>query len=161
MEQISWTAFAIAVAVLTALYYLILFFLLNRNRLMTAMPFKVPHEINPLFIADDDDDIPEQGPSSVPNITSEPDNSAIDALVAQIKAAIGFASDHEYQPLAFKAHLKSVIHNFTPAVDADLQPAINELIVKECLEYGVVRLSPDDAELLWQKDETATIHATA
>jgi hypothetical protein len=73
----------------------------------------------------------------------------VDSLIEELKEGIGFAADHEYQPLAFKAHLASIINKFPNLKDSVFQPAINELIVKESKAYGLVVLSEEEAMHLW------------
>jgi hypothetical protein len=73
----------------------------------------------------------------------------VDSLIEELKEGIGFAADHEYQPLAFKAHLASIINKFPNLKDSEFQPAINELIVKESKAYGLVALSEEEATHLW------------
>nr|WP_294897189.1 hypothetical protein [uncultured Pedobacter sp.] len=155
MENISWTTFGIGITLLILSYYLVVFIYCYWQELSTIFPKTSNADFNPLFIGENDSRSEVSAENAVEaeefeQPTSE--NLEVDTLIEALKEGIGFASDHEYQPLAFKAHLSSIIKKFPQLNGSDHQSAINELLVKECKEYGVMVLSQDDAVHLWNSN---------
>ena len=155
MENISWTTFGIGITLFIMSYYLVILIYCYWREMSTLIP-KTPNDgFNPLFIGEDDDTDEGNVQSAVETEEFEEpvsENQEVDKLIEELKEGIGFASDHEYQPLAFKAHLSSIIKRYPNLKGSGFQPAINELIVKECKAYGVMVLSEDDAVLLWNSN---------
>lgn len=153
MENISWTTFGIGIALSVLIYYLVIFIYCYGHELNALVPKKPDDNSNPLFLSDrEDEELSENAVETDVWQEPETENRQVDSLLEALKEGIGFASDHEYQPLAFKAHLASIIRKFPELHGSDFQPAINELIVKECRAYGVMALSEDDAVLLWNSN---------
>jgi len=151
MENISWTTFGISTTLLVLCYYLVVIIYCYGYELKGIIPKSANDNYNPLFI--DENQEPEENAVEA-KAWHEPasENQEVDNLIDELKEGIGFASDHEYQPLAFKEHLTSIIQKFPNLKGSDFQPAINELIVKECNEYGVIKLTEDEAMLLWDSN---------
>ena len=151
MENISWTTFGIGTTLFVLCYYLIILIYCYGHELSAIIPKSSDDNYNPLFI--DENQEPDENAVEA-EAWQEPvsENQEVDNLIEALKEGIGFASDHEYQPLAFKAHLSSIIKRFPNLNGSDFQPAINEMIIKECKDYGVMALSEDDAVLLWNSN---------
>ena len=152
MENISWTTFGIGTTLLVLCYYLIILIYCYGHELSAIIPKGSDDNYNPLFI-DENQELDENVVEAKAWQEPVSENEEVDDLIDELKEGIGFASDHEYQPLAFKAHLSSIIRKFPNLKDSDFQPAINELIVNECKDYGVIVLTEDDAALLWNNEQ--------
>lgn len=152
MENISWTTFGIGTTLLVLCYYLIILIYCYGHELSAIIPKGSDDNYNPLFI-DENQELDENVVEAKAWQEPVSENEEVDDLIDELKEGIGFASDHEYQPLAFKAHLSSIIQKFPNLKDSDFQPAINELIVNECKDYGVIVLTEDDAALLWNNEQ--------
>lgn len=151
MENISWTTFGIGMTLIVLCYYLPVIIYCYGQELRKIIPQNTDDNYNPLFINEEENS---SGNAVEEEIWQEPasENQEVDDLIDALKEGIGFASDHEYQPLAFKAHLSSIIQKFPNLNDSDFQPAINELIIKECQEYGVIKLTEEEAMFLWNSN---------
>jgi hypothetical protein len=150
MESISWTTFMMTTTLLVVTYYLIVFIYCYGPALSKIIPKGSDDHYNPLFIRENEtDESPENAVETNDWQEPEPEIQEVDSLIEELKEGIGFAADHEYQPLAFKAHLASIINKFPNLKDSVFQPAINELIVKESKAYGLVVLSEEEAMHLW------------
>lgn len=153
MESISWTTFMMTITILVITYYIIVFLYCYGPAISKIIPKDSDEHYNPLFITEDEiKGLPENAVEAKDWQEPESEIQEVDNLIEELKEGIGFAADHEYQPLAFKAHLASIINKFPNLIDSGFQPAINELIVKECKAYGVMVLSEDDAINLWNSN---------
>jgi hypothetical protein len=152
MENISWTTFGIGMTLIVLCYYLPVIIYCYGPELRKIIPQNSNDNYNPLFINEEENSsgnaVEEEAWQESASETQEVDN-----LIEALKEGIGFASDHEYQPLAFKAHLASIIQKFPNLQGSGFQPAINELIVNECKEYGVIKLNEEETMLLWNNNK--------
>jgi hypothetical protein len=152
--HITWTNFGIAVLVILVSYYILLGIYCYAQEIGQIVKNK-SQTPNPLWVADEEEDFstPIVESSSIEEETrfQIPDDTAqnVEILIDQLKEGVVFASEHEYQELAYKAHLKSIIQQFPQLKESAYEPAINEFLIKECEKYGSRTLSEEEVMQLW------------
>ena len=152
--HISWTTFGIVILVILVSYYILLGIYCYATEIGQIVKSK-SQTPNPLWVADEEENLltttDEPAPLAEDDHFQTPDDSAqsVEILIEQLKEGVVFASEHEYQELAYKAHLKSIIQQFPQLKDSAYEPAINEFLTKECEKYGSRTLSEEEVMQLW------------
>lgn len=154
VTHISWTTFGITVLIILVSYYILLGVYCYAAEIGQIIKNK-SQTSNPLWVADEEEDFP----TSILESTSTeedtrfqiPDDSQenVEILIENLKEGVVFASEHEYQELAYKAHLKSIIQQSAQLKGSVYEPAINEFLIKECEKYGSRTLSEEEVMQLW------------
>jgi hypothetical protein len=148
LNNISWTGYIIAVAILLSLFYFYvglryfyteikdLFSGKRKLRLREAMP--------------EEEGIENYHDHGSDLQTSENDGfEEVEHLIARLKNVIMGAPGKEPGPGEFREYLRLVLKEYPSLKNSPLRPSVNELIVSECEKYGAVTLSEDEVELLW------------
>lgn len=154
LKNISWSDYIIAVAILLAIYYLLVgmrYFSSEIKDLLsgkTKLKFRAAIPNN--HAADHPDE--EQGHQETGfEKTTDDEFTEIEHLIERLKAVIEDASRRKLIPQEFKQYLSMVLREYPSVKYSPLRSSVSELIVSECQKYGAVILSEDEVELLWKE----------
>ncbi|MDX2001784.1 MAG: hypothetical protein SFW35_05105 [Chitinophagales bacterium] len=150
--NISWTEYLFAIAVALVIYYSFVGVRYFPKELKELVTGKIKFRFRPAVSGYDDDGngmAVTSGPDAKTNSEEEDAFAEVEELIGRLKEAIANASRKKYVLQEFRHYLQLLLREYPNIKNSDLRSSINELIVSECERHGVVALSEEEADMLW------------
>jgi len=150
--NISWVEYLFAVAVALVIYYSFVGIRYFPKELKGLLTGKTKLRLRPAVhvYEDSKSDIDVTEALHTQAHSEEDDAFAeVEELISRTKEAIANASRKKYVPQEFKHYLQLLLREYPNIKNSDLRSSINELIIMECERNGVVTLSEEEADMLW------------
>lgn len=156
--NISWTDYFMAVAILLAIYYLVvgmLYFSTELKDLFSGkrkLSFRAALSNVPRGNATLSAEKNHYRDISVFEETIDDEFDQVEQLIKRLKEVIKDASTRKLIPEEFKQYVQLIFKEYPSLKSSSLRTSINELVVSECQKYGTVTLTEEEVDLLWKNN---------
>lgn len=153
LNNITWTEYIIAVAILTTFYYLYIGLRYFRGDIQNLLAGK--QKSQPAFIPVQQDAFPKEAfPEQSEDLreTGEDQFELVGQLIEELKSIIADASRENLEPNEFKPTISQVLKEYPGIEKSPLRGSVNELIVTEWEKNSAVVLTLEEVDVLWRDD---------
>lgn len=153
--NISWTTYITFVALLLAIWYLIIglrFYLSDLQLLVSGKRKPAPQIAGNEFRSSQDDEAISHETETTATLSKEQTDELfekVETLSVKLKDAVLDASAKGYNKEEFSFLLQLTLKEYSELKGSPFQVPINNLIASECEKQGFIHLSAVELEMLW------------